>query len=351
MSSRLFSVLAVCAALLAVSACSQKAQGEAQTQRPPVAVDVVVATPGAFSEALEVVGVMTPKSAADVKAEYQGTVTQVLVTEWVPVKRGQVLARLDTREADAARIQAKAAADRAERELARALKLKEAGLLTLQDLEGAKTERDSAVAMLNAVEARSDKTVIRAPIEGVVASRAVNVGDLATDKPLFRIVDNRLFDLTFTVSSSHIGAVAVGQPVSFTCDAVPGRTFEGKVSFINPAADPVSRAVKVMAEVPNTDGALKAELFVRGRIATDSREGILQVPKAALLQWDLQAGTAGLFVVEGGVAKHRPVKTGAVAGESVEVREGLAAGEKVVTRGAFNLKDGDRVVSDRGKKG
>jgi RND family efflux transporter MFP subunit len=135
----------------------------------------------------------------------------------------------------------------------------------------------------------------------------------------------------------------VGQALSFTSDAVPGRTFEGKVAFINPSADPVSRAVKVVAEVPNPDGALKAELFVRGRIATGSHEAVLQVPRAALLSWDLQAGTAELFVAGAGVARRRAVKTGASAGEQVEVREGLAAGEKVVTRGAFNLKDGDKV--------
>lgn len=331
------------AALLGTAACSQKTPGETETQRPPVAVDVAAAAAGPFAVDLEVVGVLTPKSVADVKAEYPGTVTAVLVTEWVPVKKGQVLARLDTREGEAARLQAKAAADRAEREYERAVKLKEAGLMTAQGLEDAMTERDAAQAALNAVRARADKMVIRAPIDGVVASRDANVGDLATDKPLFRIVDNRLFDLTVTVPSSRIGAVAVGQPLTFTSDAVPGRTFDGKVAFINPSADAVSRAVKVIAEVPNPDGALRAELFVRGRIATGSREGVLQVPRAALLQWDLQAGTAELFVVDAGVARRRPVKTGAAAGERVEVAEGLAAGEKVVTRGAFNIKDGDRV--------
>jgi len=336
-------LLLALAALLAAAACSQKTQGEAELQRPPVAVDVATVATGSFAADLEVVGVLTPKSEAEVKAEYPGTVTQILVTEWVPVKRGQVLARLDTREAEAARLQAKVAADRAQREYERALKLKEAGLMTSQGLEDAQTARDAAQAALSAVQARSDKGVIRAPIDGVVASRSTNVGDMATDKPLFRIVDNRLFDLTVTVPSSRIGSVAVGQSLNFTSDAVPGRTFEGKVAFINPSADPVSRAVKVVAEVPNADGALKSELFVRGVIATGSREAVLQVPRAAVLQWDLQAGTAELFVVEAGVARRRPVKTGMASGERVEVREGLAAGEKVVTRGAFNLKDGDRV--------
>ena len=343
MTLRPILVPAALAALCAAAACSQKASDQTEAARPPVAIEAAAAAASDLKEGLEVVGVLTPKSAADVKAEYPGTVTAVLVTEWVPVKKGQLLARLDSREAEAGRLQAKAAADRAEREYERALKLKEAGLMTTQGLEEAQTARDAARAALVAAQARADKTAIRAPMDGVVASRAVSVGDLATDKPLFRVVDLRRFDLTVTVPSSRIASVAVGQALVFTTDALPGRTFRGQVAFINPAADPASRAVKVVAEVPNPDDALKAELFVRGRIETGLRAAVLQVPRAALLAWDLQAGTGELFVVEGGVARRRVVKTGAAAGDAVEVREGLSAGEKVATRGAFNLRDGDRV--------
>ena len=278
-------------------------------------------------------GRSSPKFSADVKADYPGTVSQVLVTEWVPVTKGQVLARLDSREAQAAVLQAKAEAARADREYERALKLKDVGLMTPQGLEDTQTMRQAADGQLRLAQARLDKTVIRAPMDGVVSMRAVSDGDRAGDNAMFRIVDNRLFDLKVTLPSSKIASVRVGQPLTFTTDAAPGRTFEGTVAFINPSADEASRAIGVIAEVPNPDGSLKSGLFVKGRIVTGDRPGVLQVPKGALIGWNVEAGKADCFVVVGDKVALRAVTTGAVAGESVEILTGLASGDAVVVRG------------------
>jgi RND family efflux transporter MFP subunit len=347
MSLRNCLLLTTFASLLLAGACSQKTKGESEASKPPVAVDTATATTSDFEESVDVVGILTPKFSADVKAEYPGTVAQILVSEWVPVKKGQVLARLDAREGEASVLQAKAEAARADREYERALKLKEAGLMTAQGLEDSETIREAANAQLALARARLDKTVIRAPMDGVVAMRAVSPGDKAGDFTLFRVVDNRLFDLKVTVPSGKIYSVQVGQPLSFTTDAMPGKTFDGKVAFINPAADEASRSIGVVAEVPNPDGALRSGLFVKGRILTGSRTGILQVPKGALLTRDVDAKKAECFVVRGDKATRSAITTGAVSGESVEVTSGLSAGDVVVTRGGFNLADGDRVIEKK----
>ena len=337
--------------------CSSKAE-DVPEERPPVAVGTAQVVAGAIEESIDVVGALTPKFEADVRTEYDGIVAEIYVSEWVPVKKGTPLARLDTRELDAAvqaakaaALQAEAAAQRAEREHERAIKLKEAGLMTQQGLDDARSAADgarpaveAAQAQVELAETRLAKTVILAPMDGIVSSRSVSVGDLAGKDPLFHVVDNRLFDLTVTVPSGRIQAVRTGQGLTFTTDAVPGRTFEGTVAFINPAAETGSRAIKVLAEVPNPTGELKAGLFVKGRILTGTRTGVLQVPREALLSWDVQAGKADVFVVNGDTARRRSVSTGAVTGDVVEIGSGLGAGEVVVTRGAFNLKDGDRVA-------
>jgi len=166
--------------------------------------------------------------------------------------------------------------------------------------------------------------------------------------PAFRIVDARVLELVASVPSARMGALRVGQPLQFGCDAIPGRTFAGAVSFINPAADEVSRTVKVKAEIRNEAGALKPGLFVQGRVITGARSGVRVVPRAALVSWDTAGGTATVFVLEGGVARRKALRTGAVSGEQVEVVSGLAEGEVVVTRGGFNLRDGDRVRALQG---
>jgi RND family efflux transporter MFP subunit len=363
------------AVLLALSGCSSSAHEPKSAEKPPVAVDILKVEATALSEVLEVVGSLAPKFEAGLKSEFQGIVAEVYVTEWVRVKKGQPLARLDTREAQvlvtkaaaaaeaakANQLQAEVALARSQREHQRLLKLKEVGLVTQQNLDDAATDEQASAARLAAAKAqykiatddlvhaktRLDKAMVVAPMDGVVAYRGVSVGDMVGEagnaKLMFKMADTRLLNLTVTVPSKDMRLVMVGQPLSFTTDAFPGRVFSGKVMFINPAVSETDRSVKVSAEVPNADETLKSGLFVRGRIVVAQREQVVQVPHQTLQTWDIKASQAEVFVVEGERAIMRKVRTGAVSGEMVEIAEGLAPDELVVVRGGLTLREGDRV--------
>jgi len=360
------------AALLA-AACSGSssettpAAAAKEAGRPPVAVSVAPASRADLQENVEIVGTLAPKFSADVQSEVTGTVTAVYVTEWVPVRKGDRLARLDTTETEAGiaalkamEAQARVAESRARREYERAQQLQKYGLITPQAFDDAKSAVEAAEAATAAsqaqtrtAEARLAKSTLVAPINGVVALRGVNVGDrvenMGSSGPLFRIVDNRLLDLTVSVPSSRLSSVRVGQPIEFTTDALPGRTFSGKVMFINPAIDAASRSAKVVVEVPNPDGQLKGGAFVKGRIVVANRPGILQVPREALLNWNLEQQTAEVFLARGDKAEKRVVKTGQSNGVTVEVLTGLEEGDPVVIRGGFSLQPGDRLAVAKGE--
>jgi membrane fusion protein (multidrug efflux system) len=356
-------------ALLVLGGCSDRApEGATPAGKPPVAVEVATVAAADLEESIAVVGVLSPKVAADLRSEVTAVVEEVLVSEWVPVQKGQVLARLSPRDAEAtleaaraALAQAEAAAARAERELARAERLKASGLLTQQGLdearsahEAAQAARDSAQAQLRLAEAHLAKTVIRAPFEGVVAYRGVNVGDRVENMgggvPMFRIVDTRVLQLAVTVPSSLSARVRVGQPLTFRVDALPGKVFTGVVMYINPTVDEASRAVKVTADVANREGGLRGGMFAEGKIVTGVRRGVLQVPRAALLSWDVESNRGEVLVVVGNSAERRRVELGTAAGELVEVRAGVTAGEQVITRGAFQVRPGEpvRIVGPAG---
>ena len=377
--------LLICSALIVatlagVSGCSRNDQSAGKAaQKPPVAVETGVVAGTPLTEGIEVTGSLEPKFWADVKTQIPGLVKQVFVTEWVRVRKGQPLARIDIAETEAlvkraeagvesARAglaQAQVTATRAEREQARALKLKEAGLATQQTVDDAHSETeaararvDAARAQLRAAEeegrqtrARQAKAQVTSPLDGVVALRDVNVGDLASDaaaaKPIFRIVDNRLLNLTVAVPSADAARVKVGQPLEFSVDALPGRTFTGRVSFVNPELTAADRSLKVIAEVPNTPETLKGGLFAKGKIITGRRTDVVQLPRAALTSWDMQTGKGSVFVVSGDSARLRAVTTGIVSGDQVEITSGLKAGETYAIRGGFTLKDGDRVTVNR----
>lgn len=350
--------LAAVALFIALHAGCSKDPAATATERPPVAVDVARVAAGDLQETIGVVGTLAPKFEGEVRADFSGTIAEVLVSEWVPVRKGEVLARYDTREAEsyaqaatAARLQAEVAATRAQRELQRTEELLAGGLATRQNLDDRRAEAEAAQAALAAARAqeamartRLGNGTIRATTDGVIALRNVNPGDFVDRALAFRIVDNRRLELTVSVPSTAIGRVALGQPLRFTVDGVPGRRFEGTVRRINPAADQASRTVGVIAAVDNADGALKSGMFAKGEIVTGARSGVLRIPRSAMLTWDPTARAGAVFTVDGDRARRREIRTGAASPSDVEIVSGVEAGETVVTRGAFDLKEGDRVL-------
>ncbi|MCX6552299.1 MAG: efflux RND transporter periplasmic adaptor subunit [Acidobacteria bacterium] len=373
---RILSFLIIVAAVAAAAACSGQSSGQPgapaagaapAASKPPVAVTTAPVAFGAFQNSIEVVGTLAPKFSAEVKSEVTATVTDVFVTEWVPVRKGDRLARFDTSEMEATiaalragEAQARVGESRAKREYERAQQLKEFGLITPQAFDDAKSAVEAAEASTSAAQAqiktaqaRLAKSMLFAPMDGIVAFRGVNVGDrvenMGGNTPLFRIVDNRLLDLTVSVPSTRLADVKVGQAIEFAADALPGRTFTGKVMFINPEIDEASRSARVVAEVVNRDSALKGGMFAKGRIVVTNRDGVLQVPREALLNWSLEQKTADVFVVKGDVAEKRPVKTGASSDGIIEILSGVQAGEQVVTRGGFAIRAGDRVAASKGE--
>jgi RND family efflux transporter MFP subunit len=367
-----FKAMLVFAAMLA--ACS--ATDKPPAVKPPVAVETAVVKPAEATDAVEVTGTLDPKFWADVKTQIPGLVKEVYVTEWVRVSKGAPLARIDLAEAEAVAsraiasiesaraglAQAEVALRRAEREQARAVKLKESGLATQQALDDARTEVDAAKAKVTAMQAqirvaegdhrqakaRLAKGLVTSPLDGVVAMRDVNVGDLASDaatgKPIFRIVDNRLLNLTVTVSSADSAKIKVGQQLQFTVDSLSGTTFSGRVMYVNPELSSIDRSLKVIAEVKNTPELLKSGLFAKGRIITGERKNVLLLPRSAIAGLDLTARRGVVQTVADGIARLKEIEAGSISGDFVEVTKGLQPGEEYVVRGGFNLREGDRVT-------
>lgn len=375
--------IAVLAVFLGAAGCSSKEGIEktmgAPAGNPAVSVDAAKAAAGDITEGIEVIGTLSPKFQAEIKPEYGGLVAQVYVNDWARVRKGDPLLRVDTREgevvlqkakaaleiAKASLLEAEAAGNRADREYERAVKLLESGLVTRQGMDDARTAKEAAGARIAAAKAqvaaaredvahaetRMSKAMVRSPFDGIVEERLVNVGDLVGEmqKVVFRLVDNRLLELTVSVPSTEMAALRVGQPVRFSTDTFPGREFDGKVAHINPSVSPGDRSVRVIAEVRNVPEVLKGGLFVKGRIVTGSRKGVVRIPRSALLSQDVARRKGEVYFLDNNIARRRAVTTGSIEGEQVEIVSGLRPGDSVVTRGAFLLSDGDAVkVSGNG---
>ena len=234
-------------------------------------------------------GELRAANEATVRAELGGSMLQVVVEEGQAVKRGALLGRIEAATLDDARRSAESAVRNAESQLAvarreaeRTKQLVAAGALAARDAEVAAanvTAAEAAVAdararLVSATKQQSD-AVLRSPIDGIVADRAVNRGDVvAVGTALFTIIQPSSMRLEASVPSEDIAALKVGAPVQFSVRGYE-QPFEGRIDRISPQADPTTRQVPIFVSVPNTGGRLVAGLFAEGRVVLQAAEGVV----------------------------------------------------------------------------
>lgn len=355
MSSRVLALPALL--LVTLAACGR---GDAAENAAPSEVTVQVG-PEAMAIAAQTVlssgpilsGSLVAERTAQIRAEVSGSVVQVFVDPGARVAAGTSLAKIDDRAINDAYLSARSgvtaaqsAADIAARELARAEKLAGAGAIAEREVENARrgdltarTMLDDAKARLAAAQKALDATNVLAPYAGVVSERFVNPGDVvAPGAPLLTVVDPGTMRLEAAVPASQLSEVRVGAPVRFSVTGYPGRTFEGRVSSINPSADPQTRQVRLFVRIPNAGNQLVAGLFAEGRVASDSRE-TLTVPELAV---DTRGLAPTVLRLKGGRTEKVEVTLGAKdeAQERVEITAGLVAGDTLLVGPALGISPG-----------
>jgi membrane fusion protein, multidrug efflux system len=267
-----------------------------------------------------------------------------------------VLARTDHTESRDAFLAAQSGATSAEntaevakKDLERAEKLVAAGAIAERDAEqarrgnsGAQAQLAAARAQLVSAEQRLQKTQLRAPFSGIVSERQVNAGDVvAPGAAMFTIVEPSSMRLEAAVPAQQLSAVRVGVPVRFTVSGYPGRTFEGRITRVNPVADPATRQVRILASIPNAGSTLVSGLFAEGRVASESRPAAV-VPMLAI---DERGIAPSAVRVKNGKVERVTLQLGLRDNETetVEVTSGLAAGDTLLTGTAAGLSPGTPV--------
>ena len=182
---------------------------------------------------------------------------------------------------------------------------------------------------------------ILADVSGIVLAKKVNLGDyLMRGMPLYDVVDLSRVWVLFDVYESDMAWVKVGSPVEFTVQSLPGETFRGKITFIDPVIDPMTRVAKARVEVPNPGGKLKPEMFAAGTIKTQlgSRKDQLVIPKSAVL-WTGEKSVVYVKSTSGkGVSFYmQEVTLGPLTGDGYLVQKGLEAGTEIAVNGTFSI--------------
>ena len=348
--------LSICA-FLALAAChrTEDAPVSAATEgEAPIQVRTVPAVERPMPRYLTLTGTLRASQESDVAADAAGKVVQTLCERGQSVRRGQVLAVLDSRSAalaaTAAEAQAKAAAndlEQARRECARVKHLLDTGAISQAEFDRQTATCTSQQWSAAAAEAQGKSAIktlgdatIRAPFDGVVGERYVNVGQYVQPSTrVASIYDPDPLRLEVTVPEANVGAIAPGLAVSFTVAAFGDTRFTGELKFISPNVRESTRDLVAEAIVPNPDGRLRPGMFAVAQVLLASPPTPV-VPPAALVRDDTGAR---LFVVVGHEVQERLVQLGETSGDEVAILSGVKAGDSVVLQPGAEVRDGVRV--------
>jgi RND family efflux transporter MFP subunit len=318
--------------------------------------DVLTVQSSALANGPVITGSIQPERKADLRAEVSAVVLQVLKENGDPVKRGDVLVKLDETSihdsllsAQEALRAATQALEQSQRALARLKTLRESGMTSAQALDDAEVRRNSAQSELSAARARVvaaqqqvTRTVVRAPFDGIVSDRKVSPGDTAAiGKELLKVIDPTSMRFEGRVSADKIAAVKVGQPVMFRVNGYGEQKFTGIVKRIDPTANDVTRQVEVLVGFAGENRPRVAGLYAEGRIDAELSDA-LTLPESAMVKagdktyaWKVKGGQLAKIDLTVGT---RDPRTG-----NFEIRNGLAAGDTVLRHPGSTLKDGQKV--------
>ncbi|MEN1929344.1 efflux RND transporter periplasmic adaptor subunit [Luteimonas sp. MJ250] len=336
--------VALLAATLLLAGCGSRAENEASKEGdepPPVTVEAVAAAPRAMAASYSGSASLEARAEAQVVAKTSGVALQVLVEEGDVVRAGQVLVRIDGDRARLNLAQVDAQVKKLEANFRRASELVKQQMVSVGDHDQLRYDLENARATWRLAQLELSYTNVTAPISGVVASRSIKPGNFVQiNTPIIRIVDNSRLEATLNVPERDLTTLRAGLPVRMQVDALAGRQFVGVVDRIAPVVDAGSGTFRVVCAFDPHDGALQPGMFARIGIDYDTRAAALAIPRGALLEDD---GEPAVFVVRDGKAVRTAITTGYVDGGFIEVRDGLAEGDRVITAGKIALRDGSAV--------
>lgn len=352
MSFRAFLLLG----LLVTTACGSRSNAATRTRPAPLVVVTKVTARDVPVEVRAPVE-LRPLAQAEVGSKTLGYLDAVLVERGDKVKRGQLLALVRPSDLPdqlvAARgtlTQAQASTALARKNFERAQELAPRGIVSQQELQAAQTalataeaQEAAAKAQVSAYATRLGETQITSPLDGVVTVRRLDPGALVGPSGSGAILTVARVDVLrvfVTVTERDVARVRVGQRAHVEVDALPGKSIEGTVARLAPTLDPATRTLDAEVQVENTDGLLRPGMFGRGSIVVDVHEGAPTVPATAI---QITNGKRYVYVVKGDKVERREVTTGVDEGTWLEITNGVAAEEEVVTGGIDAISDGATV--------
>ena len=342
--------IAVFLALGGVKAAQIKKAASSPHTLPPIGVATFESRAETWRPTLNAIGTLAPVQGVTISAEIDGTVVRVAAENGATVKAGDLLVELDTSVERSQVAAAEARAELAKINIDRTRGLFEQKAISRSEFDAATAAYKQAGAEVAALRAVIGKKQVRAPFEGRVGIRVINLGQyVGRGAPLMPLQRLDPVYVNFSLPQRHLPALAIGQRLGLQVDAFAGRRFDATVSAINSEVDAVTRNIFVQATVPNPREELRSGMFARVEVELPGGDQVVVVPATAIAY--ASYGNS-VYVVERmkgpdgaeylGV-RQQFVKLGGTRGDLVGIVDGLKPGQKVVSTGVFKLRNGAEV--------
>jgi membrane fusion protein (multidrug efflux system) len=324
--------------------------GEAMVP-PPEAVTSATAKEERWERTRPAIGTLVASRAVTVGAELPGTVKQIGFESGATVRRGDLLVKLDTSTEEAALQAAVADRELAHLSLERARKLRQGEANSPAELDAAEAKAKAADAAVAQLRTAIEKKTIRAPFDGRVAIRQVELGQVVSPgTPIASLQAVTPIHVDFWLPQQALAHLHDGEKVVLATDIFGDTRWDGAITTINPEVDVATRNVRVRATFENRDGRLRPGMFANVTVRSGQEDRVLTIPATAVV---FAPYGDSVFALEKGkdkagrdatVAKQKFVRLGERRGDLVAVTDGLTPGERIVSSGAFKLRNGVTVA-------
>ena len=328
---------------LALAGCTAAGSGTRPVQEP-IAIKLSPVTVERMALPISATGTLGPKEDVTLSFKVGGVISRVLVHEGETVRAGQLLAALDLGEVEPGVTRARTAAEKAGRDFERARRLYADSVATLEQLQDARSARDAASAEYEAAAFNRSHAVIVAPAAGTILRRHSEPGEVVNAGAPILALGNRARGqvLRAGLADRDVVRLRIGDHAVVRFDALPDRTFEGRVSEIGAAADPATGTYGVEVSLPAAAG-LASGLVGAVEIRPRAEAAVSLVPVESVLEADGASGIVYALTADGRRAERHSVRLAFLAGERMAIRSGLEGVHAVITEGAARLTAGDRV--------
>ena len=309
----------------------------------PIPVETALPSRADMLATYEATTTIASDAEAPVVAKVGGEVVSLLVEEGDRVAEGQVLAELDGERLRLEMLSAKANLDQVRSEYERYTDLAARGLVSEAMFESLKYDLEALEAAYELARLNFDYSKIRAPIDGVVSSREIKLGQsIGVSDVAFRITDTSELLAYLQIPQAELGKFSAGQFATLTVNAMPSTTYTATIARISPTIDMRNGTFRATAFIANDSGELAPGMFARFSVAYDKHADALVIPREALVEEDDQTS---VYVVADGAVSRRAIQVGIESGNLIEVVGGLSSDEEIVVTGQSSLRDGSKVLA------